>query len=84
MGRWISRSSTMWTGLHLFSGQAIPLHWHGELEFWKAEGGTAQVQIGSQTVILPSGWGIFINANVLHGFRQAEGGAGSGLSEHCV
>ena len=59
--------------LHLCSGQAIPLHWHGELEFWKAEGGTAQVQIGSQTVILPSGWGIFINANVLHGFRQAEG-----------
>ena len=33
--------------LHRFSGHTIPLHWHPELEIWKAEGGNVTVQVGS-------------------------------------
>lgn len=55
-----------------FSDCTIPLHWHPELEFWVANGGSADVQIGKTSFCLEEGFGIFINANVLHSFRQTE------------
>ena len=54
--------------LHRFSGHTIPLHWHPELEIWKAEGGNVTVQVGAETLLLEEGSAIFINANTLHGF----------------
>ncbi len=55
-----------------FSNCTIPLHWHPQLEFWVANGGPASVQIGKTSFRLEEGFGIFINANVLHSFCQAE------------
>lgn len=57
----------------LFPRGTIPLHWHGELEFWKAEGGDAVVQAGARTFSLARGCAVLINSNVLHSFRQPDG-----------
>ncbi len=55
-----------------FSNCTIPLHWHPELEFWVANGGTAMIQVGKTSISLEEGSGIFINANVLHSFQQTD------------
>lgn len=55
-----------------FSNCTIPLHWHPHLEFWVTNGGSASVQIGKTSVRLEEGFGIFINANVLHSFCPTE------------
>ncbi len=55
-----------------FSNCTIPLHWHPELEFWVAYGGTAMIQVGKTSISLEEGSGIFINANVLHSFQQPD------------
>ena len=58
--------------LFRFPGQCIPLHWHPELELWQARGGDVTVQLGTESLTLADGWAVFINADVLHSFRQAD------------
>lgn len=58
--------------LFLFPEQTLPLHWHPELEFWKAEGGDNLIQIGSETIFLKDQSAVLIHPDVLHGFRQAD------------
>lgn len=55
-----------------FANHTIPLHWHPELEFWVANGGPVDVQVGKNTIRLEDGSGIFINGNMLHSFHQAD------------
>lgn len=57
--------------LYRFPDQTLPLHWHPEPELWVAEGGDVLAQVGSDTFRLKEGCAIFVNTNVLHGFRQA-------------
>lgn len=57
--------------LHTFKGRSIPLHWHNALEFVVMHQGTTQIQAGDTTCTIPEGDGIFLNANILHGFQQA-------------
>lgn len=56
--------------LYRYPNQMIPLHWHRDIEFYVVIGGTVQVQIGKQMVLLEEGDGIFINSNILHSFQQ--------------
>ncbi|MEK5406698.1 AraC family transcriptional regulator [Paenibacillus sp. FSL W8-0439] len=56
--------------LYTFLDRRVPLHWHFEPQFYVAMGGIVRVQIGSHTVTLNVGDGIFINGNTLHGFEQ--------------
>ena len=64
--------------LFRFPGQCVPLHWHPELELWQARGGDVTVQIGTENLTLADGWAVFINADVLHSFRQADAGQALG------
>lgn len=52
-----------------FSDKSIPLHWHPELEFSVVRSGCVHAQIGETTLCLEEGFGIFVNANVLHSFQ---------------
>lgn len=56
--------------LDTFPSRSVPLHWHPELEFFVVLGGDVEVQVGNTLLTLESGFGVFLNANVLHGFRQ--------------
>lgn len=55
-----------------FPNHTIPLHWHPELEFFVANGGQIDVQVGKNFIRLNDGSGIFINGNILHSFQQAD------------
>ena len=55
-----------------FPNHSVPLHWHPELEFFVVRGGDVYIQIGKQVFQAEEGTGIFINANVLHGFWQKD------------
>ncbi len=58
--------------LYRFQERRVPLHWHTELEFFVASGGAVRIQVGNAALTLEDGWGIFLNANVLHSFRQQQ------------
>lgn len=47
--------------------QAIPWHWHEELEIAYVKSGTLKFQIPSKSLLLTKGDCIVINSNVLHG-----------------
>lgn len=56
--------------LSQYPNYLLPLHWHLELEFYVAYGGTIEIQLGNTTIQIAEGDGAFINSNVLHSFRQ--------------
>ncbi|WP_044478599.1 AraC family transcriptional regulator [Paenibacillus antibioticophila] len=56
--------------LHKFLNYRVPLHWHFELEFFVARGGTVLVQVGHHRIELEANDGIFISSNTLHSFEQ--------------
>ena len=51
-------------------GCQFPLHWHTEIEFFAARGGSIRAQIGRLEFLLEEGDGVFVNSNVLHSFSQ--------------
>lgn len=51
----------------------ISLHWHPEFELYYVKEGSVEVRVAKDTLILQEGEGMFINSNVLHGFRQVSG-----------
>lgn len=48
-------------------------HWHEELEFNLVKKGSAEFTIGDEKIIVREGQAIFLNHNVLHMIRSAEG-----------
>lgn len=58
--------------LFLYPQQMLPMHWHNDIEFYQAIGGTVKIKIYNQTIHLHDGEVIFINKNVLHSFQQLE------------
>lgn len=52
---------------------AGPLHWHPYFEIATAKNGVLDCQVGQNHIILDAGDSIFINGNMLHGFRQVSG-----------
>lgn len=48
----------------------IPLHWHQEFELYYVIQGCVEVCVAGDIVILHEGEGLFINSNILHGFRH--------------
>lgn len=51
----------------------VPWHWHEEFEMTWVEQGPVAYAVGGQRFVLESGDGVFINAQVLHDARAAEG-----------
>lgn len=58
--------------LSLYPQQMIPLHWHHDLEFYQAIGGTVKIKIQNQIIDLQDGEAIFINKNIFHSFQQSD------------
>lgn len=56
--------------LYRYPKKTIPLHWHYEMEFYVAYGGDVEIQVGEHILKLYDGEAIFINANILHSFKQ--------------
>lgn len=55
-------------------GLCVDWHWHEELEALVVETGVARVCINGQSLLVPEGSGVFINAGALHGvWDGAEG-----------
>ncbi len=52
---------------------SVPLHWHPRAELFTVYKGKVRVRAGSAEFTLESGEGIFVNANTLHSYTQAEG-----------
>lgn len=52
---------------------AGPLHWHPFFEIATAKSGVLDYQVGQNHIILEAGDSIFVNGNMLHGFRQVSG-----------
>ncbi len=50
----------------------VPLHWHPRAEFFTVYKGKVRVRAGSAELTLNAGEGIFVNANTLHSYSQAE------------
>ena len=50
----------------------IQWHWHNEFEFSKVISGSVCCQIGSKTITLYQGDGIFINSGIIHRFFSAQ------------
>lgn len=47
--------------------EAVPWHWHEELEIFLISEGATEVAVGTDKYILRKGDGIFINSGILHG-----------------
>lgn len=56
-----------------FPKSVLPLHWHDELEIGIVQKGRIKVRVDAKSMILDSGSGYFVNANVLHGAEVIEG-----------
>lgn len=52
-----------------FDFHRIDWHWHHELEFLVVAEGTALCLVGTSTIELHKGYGIFINSGILHRFE---------------
>jgi len=50
----------------------VPLHWHPRAEFFTVYKGRVRVRVGSAEFTLNTGEGIFVNANTLHSYSQAD------------
>ena len=46
--------------------EGVPWHWHDEIEFAVVVDGEADAEFGEVRTHLKTGWGIFVNAGVLH------------------
>lgn len=57
-----------------FENRRIDWHWHHELEFVTVTSGTVFCAIGSKTLKLCEGDGIFVNSGVIHHYTCAEKG----------
>lgn len=53
------------------SEKAVEWHWHEELEALVVETGTARVAVNGKAYLAEPGDGVFINAGILHGVRNA-------------
>jgi AraC-like DNA-binding protein len=51
----------------------IDWHWHHELEFVSVSKGTVICLIGQEEIILPEGYGLFINSGIIHRFETTDG-----------
>ena len=60
-----------------YPGGYIPWHWHDEIELIYVQKGIVEYHIKEMTVILAEGEGCFMNSNVLHMLKPAEGCQGS-------
>lgn len=56
-----------------YPGGFVPWHWHKEVELVCIHRGTLQVEVGGQVLLVPTGDLLFVNANVLHAYRNGPG-----------
>lgn len=56
-------------------GDAVPWHWHEELEIIYIAGGTMKLQVPGRELLLHKGALVTINGNVLHSAAGAPRGA---------
>ena len=56
------------------SENAVPLHWHQQLELFMVFEGEMEVQVLQEKIILEKGQAILVNPNILHGYRQSHSG----------
>ena len=52
----------------------VAWHWHEDLEILVITEGTAQIDTGTERLLLPRGQGLFINAGMLHSIHSSEDG----------
>lgn len=52
--------------------ESVPWHWHEEIEMVLVKSGSIQAAAGRKKYMLKAGEGLFVNAGILHGYRNPE------------
>lgn len=57
-----------------FDSGHIDWHWHREVEFIMVSQGSVDCLVGKERILLPKGWGLFLNSETIHRFETENSG----------